>query len=174
VTGPKDALYAEFAEFGKALASPKRLELLDLLAQGPRGVDDLAAAADIGISSCSAHLRTLREVGLAATRRDGIYYSLASFWSEYAPCLPGFVAGRAAADELAVEAIRQGLINGLTTLFDQDRIRSRPSNWSPQAALVELSDAELYLSESAEQGAVLGGQHIVEGDVLLPDEPGSW
>jgi hypothetical protein len=45
---PKNALYAEFAEFGKALASPKRLELLDLLAQGPRGVDDLAAAADRG------------------------------------------------------------------------------------------------------------------------------
>jgi hypothetical protein len=44
--------------------------------------------------------------------------------------LPGFVAGRAAADELAVEAIRQGLIDGLTTFFDQDRIRSRSSNWS--------------------------------------------
>ena len=46
------------------------------------------------------------------------------------PCLPGFVAGRAAADELAVEAIRQGLINGMTTFFDQDRIRSRSSSWS--------------------------------------------
>lgn len=34
--------------------------------------------------------------------------------------------------------------------------------------------AGLHHSESAEQGAVLGGQHIVEGDVLLPDEPGSW
>lgn len=111
-------------------------------------------------------------MGLAATRRDGIYYSLASFWSECAPCLPGFVAGRAAADELAVEAIRQGLINGLTTLFDQD---PQPTfELVAQAALVELSGAELHLSESAEQGAVFGGQHIVEGDVLLPDEPGSW
>jgi rhodanese-related sulfurtransferase/biotin operon repressor len=75
----KDALYAEFAAVGKALASPKRLELLDLLTQGPRSVDDLAAAAGLGISSCSAHLQTLREAGLTSTRRDGkrIYYSLA-------------------------------------------------------------------------------------------------
>ncbi|EHR52734.1 Rhodanese-related sulfurtransferase [Saccharomonospora marina XMU15] len=75
----KDALYAEFAAVGKALGHPKRLELLDLLAQGPRSVEDLAAAAGQGMSSCSAHLQTLREAGLLRTRRDGkrVYYSLA-------------------------------------------------------------------------------------------------
>lgn len=74
----KDALYAEFAAVGKALGSPKRLELLDLLAQGPRSVDALASAADLGVSTCSAHLQTLREAGLVENRRDGkrIYYSL--------------------------------------------------------------------------------------------------
>ena len=77
--GAKDALYAEFAAMGKVLGSPKRLELLDLLAQGPRSVEELAAAADLGMSTCSAHLQTLREAGLVATRREGrrIYYSLA-------------------------------------------------------------------------------------------------
>jgi len=77
--GAKDALYAEFAAVGKVLGSPKRLELLDLLAQGPRSVEELAAAADLGMSTCSAHLQTLREAGLVATRREGrrIYYSLA-------------------------------------------------------------------------------------------------
>lgn len=76
----KDVLYAEFAAVGKALGSPKRLELLDLLAQGPRSVDLLAAAADLGISTCSAHLQSLREAGLVQSRRDGkrIYYSLAA------------------------------------------------------------------------------------------------
>ena len=76
----KDALFAEFAAVGKALASPKRLELLDLLAQAPRSVDDLAAAADLAVSTCSAHLQTLREAGLTTTRRSGkrVYYSLAS------------------------------------------------------------------------------------------------
>jgi len=74
----KDALFGEFAAVGKALGSPKRLELLDLLAQGPRSVDDLAAAADVRVSTCSAHLQTLREAGLVENRRDGkrIYYSL--------------------------------------------------------------------------------------------------
>jgi DNA-binding transcriptional ArsR family regulator len=83
----KEALYAEFAAVGKALGNPKRLELLDLLAQGARSVEALAEAAHLPISTCSAHLQTLREAGLVETRRDGkrIYYSLvaddvASLW----------------------------------------------------------------------------------------------
>lgn len=75
----KDALFAEFAAVGKVLGSPRRLELLDLLAQGPRNVEDLASAADLGMSTCSAHLHTLREAGLVENQRDGkrIFYSLA-------------------------------------------------------------------------------------------------
>lgn len=75
----KDALFAEFAAAGKVLGNPKRLELLDLLSQGPRSVDSLAYAADLGMSTCSAHLQTLRQAGLIESRRDGkrIYYSLA-------------------------------------------------------------------------------------------------
>ena len=78
--GAKDALFAEFAAVGKALGNPKRLELLDLLAQGPRSVEDLAKDAEVGVSTCSAHLQTLREAGLVGARRDGkrIYYSLAA------------------------------------------------------------------------------------------------
>lgn len=76
----KEALYAEFATVGKSLGSPKRLELLDLLAQSPRSVEDLADAAELGMSTCSAHLQNLREAGLVQARRQGkrIYYSLAS------------------------------------------------------------------------------------------------
>jgi DNA-binding transcriptional ArsR family regulator len=75
----KDALFAEFAAVGKVLGNPKRLELLDLLSQGPRSVESLADAADLGMSTCSAHLQTLREAGIVESRRDGkrIYYSLA-------------------------------------------------------------------------------------------------
>jgi rhodanese-related sulfurtransferase/biotin operon repressor len=74
----KEALYAEFAAVGKVLGNPKRLELLDLLSQGPRSVEDLATAASVGMSTCSAHLQTLREAGLIEPRREGkrIYYSL--------------------------------------------------------------------------------------------------
>jgi rhodanese-related sulfurtransferase/DNA-binding HxlR family transcriptional regulator len=74
----KEALFAEFAAVGKVLGNPKRLELLDLLSQGPRSVEDLATAAAVGMSTCSAHLQTLREAGLVEPRREGkrIYYSL--------------------------------------------------------------------------------------------------
>ena len=75
----KESLFAQFAAVGKVLGNPKRLELLDLLAQGPRSVEDLAAAAALGMSTCSAHLQTLRGAGLVEPRREGkrIYYSLA-------------------------------------------------------------------------------------------------
>ncbi len=57
----KDALFAEFAAVGKALGSPKRLELLDLLAQGPRSVDELATATEVGISMAGSIFTVLRE-----------------------------------------------------------------------------------------------------------------
>jgi rhodanese-related sulfurtransferase/DNA-binding transcriptional ArsR family regulator len=67
----KTALFAAFASIGKALGNPGRLELLDLLAQSPRGVEELAAAADMSLSTCSAHLQALREVGLVLSVRTG-------------------------------------------------------------------------------------------------------
>jgi rhodanese-related sulfurtransferase/DNA-binding transcriptional ArsR family regulator len=75
----KTALFDQFARVGKALASGKRLELLDLLSQGERDVASLAAAADLGLTTASAHLQTLRQANLVTTRRDGtrIVYALA-------------------------------------------------------------------------------------------------
>ncbi|MGH3712316.1 MAG: ArsR/SmtB family transcription factor [Micromonosporaceae bacterium] len=76
----KDRLFEQFARVGKAMSSPKRLELMDLLAQGERPVDALAAAADLGITSCSAHLQALKQANLVTARRDGtrVYYRLAA------------------------------------------------------------------------------------------------
>ncbi|MBF6387775.1 metalloregulator ArsR/SmtB family transcription factor [Nocardia farcinica] len=75
----KAALYEAFAVGGKALASAKRLELLDLLAQGERSVEALAAAAGLNLTTASAHLQTLKHAGFVATRREGvrIHYRLA-------------------------------------------------------------------------------------------------
>jgi rhodanese-related sulfurtransferase len=66
----KERLFEQFAAVGKALANPKRLELLDLLAQGERSVDCLAAAAGLGVTTTSANLQTLRSAGLVTTRRE--------------------------------------------------------------------------------------------------------
>jgi rhodanese-related sulfurtransferase len=75
----KIELFDQLARVGKALASGKRLELLDLLAQAERSVDALATAAGLGVTTCSAHLQTLKQAGLVTTRRDGtrIFYRLA-------------------------------------------------------------------------------------------------
>ncbi|MEI5009476.1 metalloregulator ArsR/SmtB family transcription factor [Streptomyces sp. PmtA] len=78
-SGSKSALYDAFATSGKALASGKRLELLDLLAQGERTVDALAKASGLNLTTASAHLQTLKQAGFVATRREGvrIHYRLA-------------------------------------------------------------------------------------------------
>lgn len=77
--GKKAALFEQFAKVGKAMGHGKRLELIDLLAQGERSVESLAAAAGLGLSTASAHLQALKQAGLVTTRRDGarIFYDLA-------------------------------------------------------------------------------------------------
>jgi rhodanese-related sulfurtransferase len=74
----KNALYAQFARIGHAVSSPKRLEMLDLVSQGEKTVEQLAAESDTPIKNTSAHLRVLRQARLVDTRRDGtyVYYRL--------------------------------------------------------------------------------------------------
>lgn len=79
MSDPRDAVFQELAVVGKAFGSAKRLELVDLLAQGERTVDSLARAAEMGLSTVSAHLQVLKLSNLVQTRREGtrIYYRLA-------------------------------------------------------------------------------------------------
>lgn len=76
----KDHLYEQVARIGKAVASPKRLELIELLCQGEKTVEVLAAQADISVKLASAHLKQLRMARLVDTRKEGKYvlYRLAS------------------------------------------------------------------------------------------------
>ncbi len=75
----KDLLYEQVARIGKATSSPKRLELLELLAQGEKSVEVLADELSIAIKLASAHLKVLREARLVVARKDGkfVYYRLA-------------------------------------------------------------------------------------------------
>ena len=75
----KDRLYGQFARVGQAMASPYRLELLDLLAQGERTVESLAAETGTSLANISQHLRVLRNAGLVRSRKDGlfVYYRVA-------------------------------------------------------------------------------------------------
>lgn len=76
---PKERLLREFARIGQAIASPRRLDLIDLLSQGEKTVEQLARSAGLGVKNASAHLRHLARARLVETRRDGtrVYYRLA-------------------------------------------------------------------------------------------------
>ena len=96
----KNQLYSQVARIGKAIASPKRLELIEILCQGEKTVEQLAQDAEISLKLASAHLKELRIAQLLDTRRDGkyVFYRLAShavgdFW----------VALRALAEDRLVE-----------------------------------------------------------------------
>lgn len=96
----KNRLYAQVARMGKAISSPKRLELIEILCQGEKTVEQLADDAQISVKLASAHLKELRQAQLVETRRAGkyVHYRLASaavgdFW----------VALRALAEDRLVE-----------------------------------------------------------------------
>lgn len=83
----KDGFYGQVARIGKAVCSPKRLELLELLCQGEKPVEMLAGEASISVKLASAHLKELRLAHLVVSRKDGkhVFYRLASeavadFW----------------------------------------------------------------------------------------------
>jgi rhodanese-related sulfurtransferase/transposase-like protein len=96
----KNHLYEQVARIGKAVASPKRLELIELLCQGEKTVEMLAAQAEISVKLTSAHLKELRQARMVSTRKEGKYVlyrlagtSVADLW----------VALRAEAEERLVE-----------------------------------------------------------------------
>jgi rhodanese-related sulfurtransferase/DNA-binding transcriptional ArsR family regulator len=85
----KDALYEQFARLAKAVAHPKRIEILEILAQGERSVERLAAVTGMGMTNTSAQLQVLRQAHLLESRKDGprVLYRLAD------DQVAGFVAG---------------------------------------------------------------------------------
>ena len=98
----KDALFDGFAEVAKALSSGRRAEIVDLLAQGERSVEDIASEIHQSVANTSHHLRALARGGLVTTRREGtrIYYSLsgdrvADLWAAMRDVAQEHVAGLA-------------------------------------------------------------------------------
>lgn len=96
----KDALFNGLAEVAKALASGRRAEIIDVLAQGERSVEELSDELDQSVANTSHHLRSMSRAGLLTTRRDGtrIFYALAServgaLWSALRDVAAEHVAG---------------------------------------------------------------------------------
>src|SRR6266571_4720484 len=84
----KSELFDQFARVGKSLASGRRIEIIDVLANGDRSVEALAEQVGMSVANTSQHLQILREAGLVSSRREGTFvrYGLASpqvfeFWA---------------------------------------------------------------------------------------------
>jgi rhodanese-related sulfurtransferase len=69
----KDRLFGQFARIGKALSSPRRLEIVDLLAQGERTVEEIAKETSMSVASASQHLQALKGTRMVEARREGLY-----------------------------------------------------------------------------------------------------
>jgi rhodanese-related sulfurtransferase/DNA-binding transcriptional ArsR family regulator len=159
----KTALFEQFARVGKALGSGKRLELLDLLAQGERTVEGLARAAELGLTTTSAHLQTLKQASLVATRREGtkIYYRLAggdvaalyalvrTIASEY---LPDVETARAAylgpdTDQVTREELLRRVGSGQATVLDVRPAEEYAAGHIPGALSIPLAELAGRLAE---------------------------
>lgn len=122
----KDALFDGFAEIAKALASGRRTEIVDLLAQGERPVDEIAEEIGQSVANTSHHLRAMARAGLLTTRRNGtrVFYRLAServgeLWSALRDVASEHVAGL---ERLAKAYL--GDRDGVETL-DRDELATR-------------------------------------------------
>jgi rhodanese-related sulfurtransferase len=132
----KDRLYAEFAIIGKALASSHRLELLDLLGQGERSVDELAQEVGQSLANTSAHLQVLRQARLVESDKRGlnVVYRLATpdvftLWrtlrelgtarlAEIDRLVEAFLTDRASLAAVDIDELRHLVDDGQVTLLD--------------------------------------------------------
>src|SRR5918912_3898561 len=148
----KAALFESIAVMGKAFASPRRLELLDLLAQGPRTVDDLARASGQSTANTSQHLQALHAAGVVTRTREGtsVRYGLAGD-----EVLELWLALRAtSASRLAeVERAARDYLGHDVEAIDRDELRSRMRRG--EVVLVDVRPGEEY-----EAGHIDGARSI--------------
>src|SRR5262249_58884113 len=84
----KDAIYEQFARIGKAVSAPKRLELLDVLCQGPRTVEALSEQAALSVANASQHLQVLRAARLVEAEKEGLHVEYRLARDQGSPSLP--------------------------------------------------------------------------------------
>jgi len=161
----KNQLYEQFARIGKALASPHRLELLDVLAQCDRTVEALAQETGMSVANASQHLQVLRTARLVETRREGtsIYYRLASegvstLWlslravgeahlAEIDRVVETFLQDRAQWQPITAEALLEELRSDQVMLLDVRPAMEYQAGHLPQALSIPVAELEARLAE---------------------------
>jgi rhodanese-related sulfurtransferase len=160
----KNAIYEQFARVAKALASPRRIELLDLLAQGPRTVEALGRMADMTLANASAHLQVLRAAGLLESTKEGLYvtYRLADpavpelflalrkvaevRLGDVAKITRDFLAENALLEPIDAAALRRKVRSGQVTVLDVRPPEEFAAGHIPGALSVPLPELAKRLS----------------------------
>ena len=183
--GAKDALFVGFAAVAKALANGHRLEILDVLAQGERSVDELAGEIDQTLANTSQHLQVLARGGLVRSRREGtrVAYRLASndvgaLWetlrgvaathlAEVEVLATAFLGERDEVEQISADELSVRLASGRVTLLD---VRSRREyaaghiRGAIAAPLEEIGDVVAALPAEEEVVAYCRGPYCVYAD----------
>lgn len=162
---PKQALFAEFAGTARALGHPHRLEILEHLAQGERGVEALAEKVGLPVANASRHLQQLRGAGLVMARRNGkfVIYRLADVGvlrllaelrriaernrAEVEKIVRGYFAERDGMEPVSREALLDRLRQGLVTVLDVRPADEFAMSHLPGAVNIPLAELESRLAE---------------------------
>ena len=184
----KDRLYAEFAVVGRALASPHRLELLDVLAQGERGVEELAAETGLSVANASSHLQTLHRSRLVERDRRGarVVYRLADpavfdLWrslrhagqtrlAEVERLVDTYLHDRSDLDAIDRSALLQLLEEDAVTLVDVRPVVEYEQGHIMRARSVPLEDLERRLRDLPRDREIVAycrGPYCVYADEAL-------
>ncbi len=161
----KDAIYEQFARIGKAVSSPKRLELLDLLCQGPRTVEVLAKESGLTLANASQHLQVLRAARLVEAEKEGLFviYRLAdqtvcefframrvlaeSRLAEVEQIKRRFLEGREGMEPVDRDALLELVREGAVTVLDVRPVEEYNAGHIPGALSIPLKELQLHLTE---------------------------
>jgi rhodanese-related sulfurtransferase len=161
----KEQLYQLFAQVASAMANPHRLELLDLLAQAPRTVEELASEAHLSVANASQHLQRLKQARLVIDERDGLYVryrladpAVARLWlqlrgvaeqqlAEVERVLDVYRYQRHEFERISADELRARLRRGEAVLLDVRPHQEYQAGHLPGAISVPLDELERRLSE---------------------------
>ena len=162
---PKQAMFEAFASVARALGHPHRLEILEHLGQGERGVEALSERAGMSVANASQHLQQLKRAGLVASRRDGkfVLYRLADEnvlgllgslrqvaernLAEVDRIVRGYFARRDSMEPVSRAELLERTRQGLVTVLDVRPADEFASGHLPGAVNIPLSNLEARLAE---------------------------
>lgn len=184
----KETLYQLFARIGQALSSPRRLELLDLLAQAPRTVEELAQEASMSVANTSQHLQHLKRARLVKDERMGNYIryeladeSVARLWlelrtvgegrlAEVKNALAAYRSHQHEFEQVSAQALRERLQSGEVILLDVRPRVEYEAGHLPSAVSMPLDELEERLNELPKEMPVVAycrGPYCVFADEAL-------